>query len=111
MTVTVASESIAALNDAFRRSFAGGRVYLTSGVLALTGREQAELLRQVQAFDSFGPDNDPYGNHDFGSLSFEQVTYFWKIDYYDPSLSQRSPDPADASVTVRVITVMRSDEY
>lgn len=111
MTMATASEGIAALNGAFRRTFAGGRVYLTSGVLALSGSEQADLLRQVQAFDSFNADNDPYGEHDFGSLQWGHQTYFWKIDYYDPSLSQHSPNSADASVTVRVITVMRADEY
>jgi hypothetical protein len=35
----------------------------------------------------------------------------WKIDYYDRSRRYHSPDPADPKLTVRVLTVMRADEY
>ncbi|MHC2283307.1 hypothetical protein ACVME8_009950 [Bradyrhizobium diazoefficiens] len=31
--------------------------------------------------------------------------------YYDKSLSFHSPNPANAAVTERVITIMRADEY
>ena len=34
----------------------------------------------------------------------------WKIDYYDQSLEFHSLDPADPSVTIRVLTIMRVDE-
>lgn len=37
--------------------------------------------------------------------------YYWKIDYYDRNLEFHSPDPADPSATVRVLTIMRVDEY
>ncbi|GAM07608.1 DUF3768 domain-containing protein, partial [Novosphingobium sp. MBES04] len=30
---------------------------------------------------------------------------------YDAALEQGSPDPADPSVTCRVITILRADEY
>ncbi len=35
----------------------------------------------------------------------------FKIDYYDKSLNFHSPNPADPSVTERIITIMRADEY
>jgi hypothetical protein len=37
--------------------------------------------------------------------------YYWKIDYYDHELEFHSPDPANPEVTVRVLTIMRVDEY
>jgi hypothetical protein len=36
---------------------------------------------------------------------------FFKIDYYDRTLTAHSPDPADPAVTRRVITVMLASEY
>jgi hypothetical protein len=102
---------IAELNDAFRSSFAGGRVVVTSGVAALSQPTQVDALRAVQAFTDFTPDNDPYGEHDFGFFKAAGHEFFWKIDYYDPSLTRHSDDAADPGVTVRVLTIMRTEEY
>lgn len=67
--------------------------------------------RAVSSFDNFTPDNDPYGEHDFGSVNVAGQHLFWKIDYYDPSLCYGSEDPADLAVTRRVLTVMLASEY
>ena len=88
-------KKIAELNDAFRSSLAGGRVVVTSGVAALCHRTQVDALRAVQAFTAFTPDNDPYGEHDFGFFKAAGHEFFWKIDYYDPSLTRHSDDAAD----------------
>lgn len=102
---------IAALNDAFRRDFGRGRLMLTQGVASLADAELRQLLGEVQRFDQFTSDNDPHGEHDFGKVMVDAISYFWKIDYFDRELRHGSPDPADADVTTRVLTIMRSDEY
>ena len=104
-------ERTRALNDAFRRTFIGGRVMLTPAVAALPEGDLHALLGAVQAFDAFSPDNDPYGSHDFGALDHAGQRWFWKIDAYDADLVYGSPDPSDPAVTTRVLTVMRADEY
>ncbi len=100
---------IRALNDAARGTLIGCRVMLTSGVQAL-GR-LPEVLAAVRSFDDFNADNDPYSEHDFGSIELFDEKIFWKFDYYDRDLTYGSPDPADPSVTVRVLTIMLAEEY
>lgn len=105
------TEAIRALNNTFRSTFIGGRVLLTPGVQALDEVNLNGLLTQVRTFDAFTPDNDPHGEHDFGSIDQGDVRYFWKIDYYAPDMQRHSDDPADAAITRRVLTIMRADEY
>lgn len=102
---------IATLNDNFRKSFSGGRVMLTAGINALPADDVAQILSRVRSFNDFSPDNDPYGEHDFGSFDYKGNTIFCKIDYYDKNLRFCSDDPADVSKTIRVMTVMLADEY
>jgi hypothetical protein len=52
-----------------------------------------------------------YGEHDFGALEIEGERLFSKIDYYDQSLSAHSPDPADETLTKRVLTIMLAEKY
>ena len=102
---------IRALNDAFRRSLTGGVLMMTRGVIALGLARQLRILEAVAAFEDFGPDNDPYGEHDFGALEVEGTRLFFKIEYFDRGLTGHSPDPADPSVTTRVLTIMLAEEY
>jgi hypothetical protein len=104
-------ERIRALNDRFRQSGSGGRVMITAGVAALGESAVQEALAAVRAFAAFGPDNDPHGEHDFGSFEVGGRRLFWKIDYYDAALAAGSPDPSDPAVTTRVLTVMLVEEY
>jgi hypothetical protein len=55
--------------------------------------------------------NDPHEEHDFGAFDADGQRVFFKIDYYDESLSYHSPDPTDPAVTKRVITIMLAEEY
>mgnify|MGYP001072376862 FL=1 len=101
--------TIAALNDHARCSFTGCRVIVTQSVQAL--HNLPDLLDQLRRFDAFTPDNDPYAEHDFGSIHHAGQTVFWKFDYLDVDLSMHSPDPSDPAVTTRVLTIMLADEY
>lgn len=56
---------------------------MTSGIAALARETQTEIFDRVRRFSDFQPGNDPYGEHDFGSLATSDgESAFWKIDYY-----------------------------
>ena len=106
-----ARQSIQALNDAFRQSLEGGRVALSAAVAALPASIVAEVLEAVRTFDRFDADNDPHGEHDFGSLEIAGDRFFWKIDCYDHSIRWHSPDASDPAVTTLVLTIMLASDY
>jgi hypothetical protein len=96
---------IAKLNDVFRRSGFGIRI--TPGVQAL--EDLVGLLDEIRRFDTFTEDNDPYGEHDFGTVYWYGEKVFFKIDYYDQSLHYgRHPLEAECR---RMMTVMLASEY
>ena len=99
------------LNDAFRQTFVGGRLTTTTGVNALAETDRQTVLAKVRTFAAFDRDNDPHGEHDFVSVEHKGIRYFAKIDYYAPDMRHGSEDPADPAQTVRVLAVMRADEY
>ena len=102
---------IAALNDIFRRTFAGGKVVMTAGVAALAETVLERVIHAVRTFDAFEPGDDPYGEHDFGAVEIAAEKFFWKIDYYDEAMNGGSEDPANPARTTRVLTIMLADEY
>ena len=85
----------------------GDRVMFTSGVR--DDPAVIEILSAVQRFQDFTPENDPHGEHDFGCVTVRGSRFFFKIDYYDESLTA-GIDPYEEEPT-RVLTIMRSDEY
>ena len=105
------ADRIRALNDAFRQTFVGGTVLLTDGVASLAADPRRALLAAIRSFTAFDGDNDPYREHDFGSVDIESERFFFKIDAYDRTMEAGSPDPCDPAVTSRVLTIMRADEY
>ena len=102
---------IAGLNDQFRMSGVGGQVVATAGVNARGGPFVTAAVAAVRAHAEFTPENDPHGEHDFGAFEHQGRRLFWKIDYYDRSVTVHSPDPADPEVTTRVLTIMLAEEY
>lgn len=115
------SKRIAELNDQFRRTLGNslpgqevipGHVVMTQGIAALGEERQFVILKLVREFDAFTPDNDPWGEHDFAILAVEGVgSVYWKIDYYDPTLTYGSENPTDLTATMRVLTLLLPSEY
>ncbi len=104
-------DKIRSLNDNLRQTMQGGRVMMTQGILALAAEQFERLIPQVMTFDDFSENNDPHGEHDFGALTLDGDRVFWKIDYYDNDCQLGSPDPANPTVTTRVMTILLASEY
>lgn len=103
---------IAELNDLLRTTFLTGQVFVTEGIAALPDAMRSEVLEKVRCFDAFTLDNDPYGEHDFGSIDIGGPgKIFWKVDYYNRDLTGGSENPADPAKTCRVLTIMLASEY
>lgn len=105
------TQTIRDLNDQLRRTLLGGLAVITPGIAALGQDAVERLVQTIAVFDDFHHANDPYQEHDFGSFAAEGTTIFFKIDYYDKTLTAGSPNPADPTVTERVITIMLAEEY
>jgi len=110
-TVADKTTRIRLLNDAFRATFLGGKLVMTEGVDTLPAARKAEVLSKAKAFADFNSENDPHGEHDFGSFDVAGQTYLFKVDYYDLEMQGGSENPADPDKTTRVLTIMRADEY
>ena len=109
--MTQQTERIRSLNDQFRKKLTGGHAIITPGIAALGADAVVRIVKTISVYDDFCHANDPYQEHDFGSFEAEGEKIFFKIDYFDSSMTYHSPDPADPSVTERVITIMLANEY
>ena len=104
-------ERVSELNDQFRKDRVSGYFCITEGIVNLGHPAYLQIIAAIAKFEDFTPDNDPHSEHDFGSLQIAGETIFWKIDYYDESQTNASPDPSDPSVTQRLLTIMLASEY
>ncbi len=106
------TKRIARLNDALRHGqLDRATVVVTVGVRSLGEAFMAEAAREVITFDAFSEDNDPHGEHDFGTFEIAGQKLFWKIDPFDLKLERHSPDAANPDLTHRVLTIMLASEY
>ena len=96
---------IAELNDQCRRG-RNGLITLSEAVSTLKPADQAAIYRLVRDFNTFTPDNDPYGERDYGSFEYQGELMCWKIEYYAPDLHYGSEDPSDPAQTQRVLFIM-----
>ncbi len=104
MAALEANSKVAKLNDEFRRKEV---MSVTQGVFNL--HDVNGLIQAVRDFDKFTEDNDPYVEHDFGSLEWEGKKIFWKIDYYDQDTKYWC-DPFSPDCN-RLLTIILAEEY
>ena len=104
-------ERIVQLNDSFRRTFVGGSLVVTAGLQLRGPLFVRTALKAVRDYEIFSAENAPRAEHDMGVLTVLEQQVIWKIDYFDPSMTQGSEGPADVERTRRVLTVMLADEY
>jgi hypothetical protein len=109
--MTTQADRIRVLNDRLRQNLGSGMAVMTPGVAALGQEAVQRIVKTIQVYDDFCHANDPHEEHDFGAFDVDGKRIFFKIDYYDPTLTVHSPDPSDPVVTTRVITIMLGEEY
>ncbi|MDU9006886.1 DUF3768 domain-containing protein [Sedimentitalea todarodis] len=116
--------SIAAQNDLFRKALIDpiavyemqgkgiqGQVLITPGVSSEGAAFQAAALAAVATDMRFTEDNDPHGDHTFGTVMVGDQKLFWKVDLYDLDFKYGSERPFDPTVTQRALTIMCPSEY
>ena len=101
----VIDPKIAHKNDVFRKL--GFGVTMTCGAAELP--DIIGLMQKIRDFNEFNESNDPYGEHDFGKVTWYSRVVYWKIDYYNDKLTCFE-EPLSPTCK-RVMTVMLAEEY
>ena len=113
---------IAAQNDAFRRLAClgiapdqpiQGRMHVTRSMVEAGDGFLAEAVKATGEFDTFEPENDPEGWHDFGAVTIRGETVFWKVDLYEADSDFRygAEAPDNPATTMRVLTIMMARDW
>ena len=73
----------------------------------------AEAVKATGMFETFEPENDPEGWHDFGTVEIRDETVFWKIDLYEADSDFRygAETPDNPATTMRVLTIMMARDW
>src|SRR5262245_60943851 len=93
------------LNASLWRSLAVERIFLTASVEAISKESKAAIFDRVR--EAFGKEAE----NDLIRIECDGVCYIAKIEFFSRDLSGPSPDPSNPMQTVRVLTLMRADEY
>ena len=115
---------IAEQNDRFRRALPSltpgtvapdglrGRMVFTQSIAARGPLFALLCLLEIAALETFGPEDDPDGRHDFGAVEVQGERVWFKIDLYsDETVEWGSERPGDPSLTFRVMTVMLPSDW
>lgn len=111
------AETIAGLNDRARLGLdRTSKTMFTRSLLATfcAGDTASALITQAELLKAIRDHrfaSDAHGERDFGAFVYRGEKVFFKVDYYDNDLNFGSEDPADASQTCRVITIMLASDY
>ncbi|WP_068117753.1 DUF3768 domain-containing protein [Tropicimonas marinistellae] len=114
--------AIAAQNDAFRRLAClgiapdkpiQGRMHVTRSLMEAGDGFMAEAVKATGEFETFEPENDPEGWHDFGAVTIRRETVFWKIDMFEADSDFRygAETPDNPTTTMRVLTIMMARDW
>lgn len=71
----------------------------------------AAIMLLVSTYNDFTAANDIYAEHDMGKFDYNGKQIMWKIDYYDKDYKYLSPNPADISLTNRVLSILLTSEF
>jgi hypothetical protein len=107
-------KTIAKINDEFREKLVPddfNDVFISLEVSFLEDDELEGLKEMIRKYNNFNDDNDPYGEHDMGSLTYNSRTYFFKIDYFKLGNFNEGADPYQEKEVSRVMTIMHASEY
>jgi hypothetical protein len=110
------AETIARLNDRARLGLDRTSKTMFSRACLATfcdGDTQSALVAQAEmlkAMRQHSFTDDAHRERDFGEMVFRERNVWFKIDCYDLDLTYGSEDPADASQTIRVITIMLPED-
>jgi hypothetical protein len=68
------------INARSRKNFIGCIVHLSRTVQELGEPKRRQLILAVQEFEQFEEGDDPYHEHDFGSIELFGEKWFFKMD-------------------------------
>ena len=129
MTITAQTQTdcpdpsvIAAQNDAFRKLAClgippaqpiQGRMHVTRSIMEAGDGFMAEAVKATGMFETFEPENDPEGWHDFGAVEIRGETVFWKLDLYEADSDFRygAEAPDNPATTVRVLIILMACDW
>ena len=114
--------AIAAQNDAFRRLAClgiapdqpiQGRMHVTRSLIEAGDGLMAEAVKATGEFETFEPENDPEGWHDFGAVTIRGETVFWKIDMFEADSDFRygAETPVNPATTMCILTIMMARDW
>lgn len=108
--------AIADNNDDFRmnpNTKLKGRWVYTRGINHLGAGFLLDAFRAVVQDTNFTPDTDPYGEHDRGFVTVNDVSVWWKIDCFEAGTNFNfgAENPANPETTYRVLTIYLPEEH